>query len=528
MYKVMLVDDEMLVKLGIRSVLDWNDEGFEIAAEASSGKEGVEQALKTRPDLIISDIVMPEMDGIEMYEEIKKNSLDPIFVALSSYDQFDLVKRAMRSGAKDYLLKLNINAESLHELLQGVKQELDKKSLRHKKTLGAVTPREEEELKRLYFYNLILGEENSLGDSYWFDKTGTARVCYIATDAAGLQAQKTEMEKKIYGKTIRSLITEICNEFMETYCIDWGNGVFVAVLADADADHKEELRQMAGAVMDSLDNYGNLQSSIGFSTIIDSPSEIKSAFQMARQIREELRYQGYGQIKFYENMESVRDEFREQTRNLVNLERLTRLCETMAISEFSNYVSGFNYQIRSEKYSLENAAFQSAKMICVVEEQLRFCWREKEIPTEAGKILQRIYRAETVDEIVKCNKEYCVQVELFFRDCGSGDQGRLVRDAKQYIKDHITEPISLKDVAAAMNVSPGYLSTAFSHSEEHAITNYINKKKIQKAQYLLTKERLKVYEVSLMLGYENAGYFAKVFKKFTGCTPSQFLDGIAE
>ncbi len=528
MYKVLLVDDETLVKLGVRSILDWSQEGFEIVGEASGGREGVEAAMTLLPDLIISDIAMPEMDGLEMYEEIKKNGIHPIFVALSSYDQFELVKRALRAGAKDYLLKLNINKDSLHELLQGVKQELDNRALSTGIGSAGMSPKQEEELRRLYFYNLILGEETVAQKSDWFKDGRSARVCYIATDSWRILEQKTEMDKKIYGKTIRSLITEICTEFTENYCIDWGNGVFVTVLADDGKCSKEELMQMASAVMNSLDNYGNLQSSIGFSDIATAPSEIKNAFQVARQIRSALRYQGYGQIKFYETLEKEQDELRDQSESLVNLEKIISLCETMAFSDFSNYVSGFNYQIRSQKLSLENAAFQSAKMICVMEEQLHSTWSEKEIPTDAGRILQRIYRAETVDEIVKCNKEYCVQVELFFRSCGSGDPGRLIRDAKQYIKDHITEAISLKDVAAAMDVSPGYLSTAFSHSEDIAITNYINKKKVQKAQYLLTKERLKVYEVSLMLGFDNAGYFAKVFKKYSGCTPKQFLEGKAE
>lgn len=529
MYKVLLVDDEMLVKLGIRSILDWSDEGFEIAGEASGGKEGVRMALSIEPDLIISDIAMPEMDGIEMFEEIKRNGLNPIFVALSSYDQFELVQRAMRAGAKDYLLKLRINADSLHELLQSVREELDKKNIQNRLSAGAVSAQEEEELGRLYYYNLMLGENVAdLPSSHWFNKAGAARVCYIATDALRLQAQKTEMERKIYGKTIRALITEICREFQETYCIDWGNGIFVAAIADDGRPRNEELEQMASAIMNSLENYGNLQSSIGISTPTREPGMMKKAFQMARQIREELRYQGYGRIRFYEEMEEEQGRLEQEPSDLVNLEHLTHLCETLAGGEFSNYVSGFNYRIRSERLSLENAAFQSAKMICVMEEHLKANWGDRDISTDAGKILQRIYRAETVDEIIRCNREYAIQVEMFFEEFGGGDAGRLVRDAKQYIKDHITEPISLKDVSSAMNVSPSYLSTVFSRTEETSLTNYINKKKIQRAQHMLTKERMKIYEVSMMLGFESAGYFAKVFKKYAGCTPSQFLEGKQE
>ncbi len=529
MYKVLLVDDEMLVKLGIRSILDWSGEGFEIVGEASGGKEGLQMAQSLRPDLIISDIAMPEMDGIEMYEEIKKTGNNPIFVALSSYDQFDLVQRAMRAGAKDYLLKLRISAQSLHELLQNVKEELDKKDAAHRGPGSAVSPQEEEELGRLYYYNLMLDENAQItGAPYWFSESGFARVCYIATDSIRILAQKTETERKIYGKMIRTVITEICREFRKAYCIDWGNGVFVAALSDDGTGGEDTLQMMASAIMNSLDNYGNLQSSVGFSIPVDAPEKLKTAFQMARQIREELRFQGYGGIRFYETLRPGQDELTEEPSDLVSMERLTNLCDTLAAGEFTNYVNGLNYRIRSERLSLENAAFQSAKMICVTEEQLKTTWGKEIVKTRAGKILQRIFHAQTLDEITKSNKEYSAQVEQIFEEAGTGETGRLVRDTKQYVKEHIAEAISLKDVAAAMNVSACYLSTVFSRSEEISLTNYINKKKIQKAQQMLAKERLKIYEVSLMLGFESAGYFAKVFKKFAGCTPSQFQEGRQE
>ena len=93
MFKVVFVDDETLVKLGLRSMLNWEEEGFEIEGDASSGTEGLALILKTKPDLVITDIIMPEMDGIEMMQKVRESNLNPFFVFLSSYDQFELVKK---------------------------------------------------------------------------------------------------------------------------------------------------------------------------------------------------------------------------------------------------------------------------------------------------------------------------------------------------------------------------------------------------------------------------------------------------
>ena len=94
--------------------------------------------------------------------------------------------------------------------------------------------------------------------------------------------------------------------------------------------------------------------------------------------------------------------------------------------------------------------------------------------------------------------------------------------AKNYIRTHMSDPIGLTEIADALKVSSSYLSATFSQSESIGLINYINKEKVKRAQYLMASEHLKVYEVSYMLGFENAGYFSKVFKKYAGCTPKQF------
>ena len=99
-----------------------------------------------------------------------------------------------------------------------------------------------------------------------------------------------------------------------------------------------------------------------------------------------------------------------------------------------------------------------------------------------------------------------------------------MREAKKYIREHVYENISLKEISQALFISAGHLSATFSKYESIGVANYINKVKIEEARKLLMKQRLKVYEVAFQLKYENAGYFAKVFKKYTGCTPKEYME----
>ncbi len=199
MFKVVFIDDETLVKLGLRSMLNWEEEGFEIEGDASNGSEGLDLILKTKPDLVITDIIMPEMDGIEMMKKVRENNLAPIFVFLSSYDQFELVKKAMQLGAKDYLLKLKLNSEMLHDMLDTVKNELEKNS----EKAGRKQERsvwETEELRKAFLKKVLIGESALMENDEWQFGIGKkmVRIVYIASNIYHMIANREERERKIY------------------------------------------------------------------------------------------------------------------------------------------------------------------------------------------------------------------------------------------------------------------------------------------------------------------------------------------
>ena len=161
----------------------------------------------------------------------------------------------------------------------------------------------------------------------------------------------------------------------------------------------------------------------------------------------------------------------------------------------------------------------------MTEEGLGPSWRSFSPRHSLDDYMYQMYHAGTVDEIIQVFKNYCGDVELFMDEFHEDDTERLVREARRFIKEHVYESIGLKEVAEALHISAGYLSGTFSKYEPGGLANYINQIKIAEAQKLLKKERLKVYEVSFRLGYENSGYFAKIFKKYTGCTPKEYIEG---
>lgn len=127
MYQVLLVDDDLIVRMFLKDTLEWSKFGFEVAGDARDGEEALELAGRLKPDLILTDISMPRMDGIELIRRLRAGGYDGVLVALSCHDDFELVKSALQSGADEYLLKNHINEDSMCEMMQNIRSQVDER-----------------------------------------------------------------------------------------------------------------------------------------------------------------------------------------------------------------------------------------------------------------------------------------------------------------------------------------------------------------------------------------------------------------
>lgn len=527
MYKVVFIDDETLVKVGMRSMLDWEKEEFEIEGEASDGCEGLELILKVQPDLVITDIAMPKMDGIEMMQRVKENELDPVFIVLSSYDQFELVKRAMQLGARDYLLKLKLNSEMLRDMLETVRGELGKREgkadLRREHTVW-----ETQELRKAFLKKAVLGsfgQTKSEGiDPKW--EESPVRIIYIATNAQQVIGAKEEAEKKIYLDTIRNLIEDISGEFFESCCIEWGNGRFLIVCFDQSRENaKDDSNMMAEAIIDVLMQYSNIRASIGISGSVMGYENYKEAYLLAKRVQDHLAVEGYGRVHFFEDTTIAEISSRKGVSgDSFSAGKLASICETLNLEELEQVAGQVVKDLKENGVKPDSAASQCARFMCLLEEYLKQNWGNRYSGVGINDYMKRMYHSDTIAEITEVFGHYTEEVKKFFASQSGNEQERLVREAKKYIREHVYENISLKDISQSLFISAGYLSAVFSKYEPIGVANYINKVKIEEARRLLMNQRLKVYEVAFQLKYENAGYFAKVFKKYTGCTPKEYME----
>ncbi len=540
MIKAVLVDDETLVKVGLKSLADWEQLGYEIVAEGSNGEEGLELIKKHNPQLVITDIVMPKMDGIEMMCKTKEYDPNIQVIVLSSYDEFQLVRRAMKLGAWDYILKLNISKESMNEILERVKETIvplnnNVDEVKQRDPVNNYDNWSLSALRQVFLKGII---ENSIRDdadirarlkllNMRFNES-KMRLCIIETNLYSLKEKYCDNQDiRQIDIMLTEILTEIGNEFFSGYFLKWSFGEYVLVYSmdnESDEEISERTATMCSTIIEMIKKYMNLDAAIGISNICAGYRGLPEAFRQANEAIKDMFYSGYGRVFYYENEKGTAADNTEENEFFVHLkEELPKAISLFDITGIKNLFQTFRNEIegrimeKSEIYDLCTQAF------CLCDIHMGDQWHhfKKKLDNDEIKI-ETVYSMRTISEISEWLTNFCSRVIEYMDECKKDDKHVMIVRAKNYIIENIERAINLKEVADHLSISEGYLSGLFSKQAGMCFTEYVNEVKIERAQQFIRQGQYKIYEISYMLGYDNACYFSKVFKKITGFTPTEY------
>ena len=535
MLKVILVDDETLVKVGIKSLANWEELGFRIVAEGSNGEQGLSLISQHNPDLVITDIVMPKLDGIDMMKKARALNPNITFVVLSSYDEFDLVKRAMKYGAWDYLLKLNICEESLTEMLINVKEKI--MSQRSKLMATEFVPiqldvQNTNIMRQEFFKSLI---ENNFEDRKYIDAKlkimdlsfdeSKLRIGIVKANLYSTDNKYSEEDVKLVDFMIMEILNEIANEFFNSIFLKWEYGVFVFVFSqdNDDANTREQIKIMGDTMLEMLKKYINISAAIGVSDVYNGYLSLPAAFEQAEKALEMLFYRGFGSTIFFDDTYEAIDQKHKPVQ--VNLkEDLTKAIEVIDIPAIDRVFNEIESYIKSSSPTRNEIKEICNQTACLCDILLGEKWNAyKEAQAKNELVTEMVYKMQTLEEIISWLDNYKGKMIAYLNKENYDEKHVLVSRAKKYISENYLGATTLKEVAIYLNISAGYLSGIFTKYTGEHFTDYVNKIKIAEAQKMLKDGQYKIYEISYMLGYENSCYFSKVFRKIVGVSPTDFL-----
>lgn len=530
MFKLLIVDDEPLVQVGVKSMINWSEYGIEIIGCVSNGKQALDIIKKDTLDIVISDIKMPVMDGLELAKYCSENlDYPPVFIILTSYEEFELAKKAIKYNVIDYLIKLELNKEMLEESIKKSLSKLKKRNA-DKEIVEKVRETDSaynedlinQNFRDKFFIKLLynLFENDDMFEMQLknlnLNLSGYSYVtCFCEINCA------SEKSLNQYICTL-NMFKEIAIKYLKCFILSLDYNHFAVIcFLDTHHDSNEVLSSSLNKICTMINKYYNVQIKIGVGNIYDSLHLINVSFEEGRSCynssHDKHNIVFYSQFKKLSsslddtfNLSLYKDEFIKafeeyDTKSLYNI--------------LSKIIDNLNHHLDDYIQSLDCAC--DILYVCI---NLLNDGKDCINKIFEGQVdgYKSIYQTKNVEQIVKW------LVYLRDRLCEYMDTKKknytnnTIIHVKKYIKDHTNEKLSLNEVANVYSISPSYLSTLFKKYCNIGFTEYVTQSKIEKAKDLLLNENYKVYEISEMLGFESAFYFSKVFKKVTGISPKEY------
>lgn len=538
-YTVIIADDEPLALVGLQSLINWESENLEIIYQARNGKMLYDAIVSYQPDIVITDIKMPLMDGLQVMEKIYANMEHrPYFILMTNFEEFDLVKKAIRLDAIDYLVKIEQDSELFLKALRRAKEKIEEKRLlqnsekprKDARTHGTEILQDKFFIRQ--FFNLsnhacpIESQIANLGIDLDYNYFA---VSYVSIPSI-LSMENAEKAISLYYSTLH-LFKETISRYVWGYVTSLDLGHFAITFCfdeSRKANYKNFLYTTIHASRESAKNFFSLDTLVSVGPPVDNIGLLYESFYKASTLVE--RTTENNPIVFYEDRQNINFIGKTLGQEKYRM-RLKRAFEEMDLDEMDGVLSDIAKKMNDENMSLVNALDAASNILYMAMSLL----------PDGQNMIEEIFASNPLGTNYRIlyharNSHECAMWLLTLKD---GIKEKIlekrqdyrkitITKIQNYIKENVTRRLTLGEVSGLFGYSEGYLSILFSKYANMSFVNYVTKEKIHKAKEMLSSENAKVYEVAEALGFESPFYFSKVFKKVAGISPSEYIQNRQE
>lgn len=531
MIKILIVEDESLVQIGIQSMVNQIDMDIEVCGVVNDGLQALDMIEETSPQIIITDIKMPRMDGLELIKtcRLRYGNLHE-FIILTSYEEFQFLKEAMKYDIIDYLIKLELNQNNLTAAIKKALSIIKEKDHKHfeKDTSITITQPYLDKFFIKLLFNLFENEEQTQLQAKELNLNfqSSAYVvshCEIVEYSPMWKTPDKNRLLNLYTSTIQ-MVRNLINKYLLCYVTSLDTKHFSLIFCLAQnqkENYKEIIKSVLKDIYSMVHKYFNVTILTSISCPIGQIDSISEAYQDARQIFSSTTVAM--PIVFYDDSQTINSK-----KNSFNVS-LFKNDIRKAFEEFdTETLSSIFNQIIDIFKDHQTYYLQSIDAACsILYLSISLLPKGEEIVAQIFKDdsdgYRSVYRQTTVEQVIEWLIFLKDGLLEFLSKQKNDSKNRIVLNVKKYIENHVKEKLTLTDVASEFNITPNYLSQLFKKYNDIGFSEYITLAKINKAKSLIIDDDYKIYEIANILGFENAYYFSKVFKKVVGCTPSQYM-----
>ena len=531
MKRVMIVDDEVLVRLGIQSLIRWENYGYQIVCDASDGEEALQKIRQYQPDIVLTDLKMSPMDGFELISECREKYPNIQFIVLSSYNDFDNVRTAMKIGAFDYVFKLTVKPEELLKIMNEATSH--GKGAETAQEVSTLSERNLEVIKRGLFKRIInsetflnknLEEMIKLPLTISFDQP--FYVLSVTIDDFDVVRKKGDfMDLELLIFTMDNILGELFGRHHRYEVFQYGEYDFAVAVNREEKQNYEtfftEMEKEFGIFVNCSRQYYGLEVSGALSRECQGIQELKTAITQNRETLKMRFFSESRKLHLYEACSRETVVLPSEYDNSA-LESLTAEHDFYGIKKFMEGLFGFLKE--KNRWEPEEIRYLLRKSYGTL--SAAFARRRVDIDMFLDKNgLNMEASISDYTYLEKIRQSVLELVELYKKEYES-NSGRILRkevaEAKSFVRKHMKEELQVADIAALVNMSGSYFSHIFKKEEGISFLEYVYRVRMEHARYLLESSDLKVNEIADEVGIVNPNYFSTQFKKSVGQSPLEY------
>lgn len=515
MYKVFFVEDEIVTREGIRDKVDWRGHGFEFCGEAPDGEIALPLLQTVRPDVLITDVKMPFMDGLELARIVRERMPDTKIIILSGHDEFEYAQAAIKLGVTEYLLK-PVTVQDLHRALHQVATELDHQRQAQEDLIRLRNQVEETRasLSQRLLLDLIVGAVSSAEAIEKAEELGLELVA----PAYQVLVVKIELSDPSLAFDYQRY-TDVCNAVShlvehdpDVLLIKKDLEEIVLISKGASSAALSEKHGVLRTLIGQQANRLACRLTVGSGTPRQRISDICASFVEALTgLQSAPQHNGHGTGNGVAKAELLK----------INKSAVENYLKCGVKEDLDEFFATFIWPLGETV--LDSAIVRHYLLMDVVVTTAKFLGDLGGNPEQIIPDLDLIEDVRTMEQI-RQQVETILLAALAFRDSQANRQyTTLVQQARAHIDRHYADAnLSLTEVAGQVHLSPSHFCTVFSQESGRTFKEYLTEIRIQKARELLRTTTLKSFEIAEQIGYADPHYFSYVFRKHTGQSPTEF------
>ena len=519
MYKVLIADDEKIIRMGLCSIIDWNAEGFEIMGQAANGSEALQMIEQYDPDVVLIDIRMPKLHGLDAIREARAAGFTGRVIVLSGYSDFEYAQTAINYGVLSYLTK-PVDTEQLLSVIRKIRMELDEEARLMVSRDGFFIKTRKSVLRGFFTEELTLNEVE-------ISELGLTHSSYQV-----LFYEKYDQNTKDITYSLSDIlrVTNTDEQEIETIQIDDRQVLLlkghhpIERLSQLLEKYDNELPPEKNSPLDSI--------FIACGSVVKHVSEIPRSYHEALHLMSRRFFCDENQHTMLYNgsAEAASEEAPELNSN--EKHELKQSIITEYAERFINNIQVFNrnkiaetlQQLRDVLYNapltIEDEKNLAVDIYLKIKEKLLLLYSQSEIPFPANSAaLQYIMNSCYLHEILLFFSE---QFDMVMTSIGYSSRDSIIDDVIYYIDHNYQTNITLENIAPLFGYNSSYLGKIFSKKMGMNFNAYLDHVRTEKAKEILQTSKAQVYKVAEMVGYKNVDYFHIKFKKHTGCSPAEY------